>query len=455
MQIYGFINRHYPNKSSKNMQIKEKIKNLLLWSQKYTKADMVYLAKGGLWSSLSFLISSLLSLLLVVAFANLIPKETYGIYKYIMSLGGALGFLALTGMNTAITQAVAKGYEGALKEAVKIQLKWGALFSIAAGIGGIYYFLKGNQTFALSLIILGIFFPVYSAFNSYGFFLTGKKEFKLLAKYQVIFAFIYTAGMIAGLYFTKNIVILVLIYSISHFLTTIYFYSRTLKTFKPKEGTTMEQKELFKFGGHLSIVNIFSTISQYVDKIAVFQFLGPTQLAIYALALAMPDRIKGFIKSITGIILPKLSEKNVDEIKPMFYKRTLQGLAAGAILSGIYILIAPFIFKVFFPKYLDSVFYSQLIALSFIVIVPGTYMGSVFRSQKMIKTIYFSSTATNISRIVLFLVFGMLWGILGIIFASLLMYLIGLIYNFVLWEIEVKKYSELNGGDIDQDPLTE
>ena len=82
-------------------------------------------------------------------------------------------------------------------------------------------------------------------------------------------------------------------------------------------------------------------------------------------------------------------------------------------------------------------------------------MGSVFRSQKMIKTIYLSSTASHISRIVLFLIFGVFWGILGIIFASLLMYFIGLLYNFVLWGIEIKKYSELNGGDIDQDTLTE
>ena len=435
--------------------MKEKIKDWLLWSQKYTKTDMVYIAKGGFWSSLGFTVNSLLSTVLLIAFANLMPKETYGIYKYIMSIGGALGFFTLTGINNAITQAVAKGYEGALKEGVKAQLKWNTLFSIATGIGGIYYFLKGNQTFALSLIILGIFFPIYSAFNSYGFFLAGKKEFKLLAKYQIIFAFIYTAGMITGLYFTKNIVVLVLLYSTFHFLTTLYFYSKTLKTFKPKEGTVIEKKELFKFGGHLSIVNIFSTLSQYVDKIAVFQFLGPAQLATYALALAMPDRIKGFIKSITGIILPKLSEKTLEEIKPVFYKRTFQGLVIGAVLSGIYILIAPFIFKVFFSKYLDSVFYSQLVALSLIFIVPATYMGSVFRSQKMIKTIYLSSTASHILRIVLFLIFGILWGILGVIFASILMYLIGLLYNFVLWEIEIKKYSELNNGYIDQDTLAE
>ena len=31
------------------MRVKQKIKDILLWSQKYTRTDMFYLAKGGFW----------------------------------------------------------------------------------------------------------------------------------------------------------------------------------------------------------------------------------------------------------------------------------------------------------------------------------------------------------------------------------------------------------------------
>ena len=71
-------------------KIKEKIYNLLRWSEKYTKTDMVYLAHGGFWLSFGQIISSLSSFLLAIAFANLLPKETYGNYKYILSIASIL-----------------------------------------------------------------------------------------------------------------------------------------------------------------------------------------------------------------------------------------------------------------------------------------------------------------------------------------------------------------------------
>ncbi len=64
--------------------LRAKICNFLRWSEKYIKTDMIYLVKGGFWLTLGQIISSVSSLLLVIAFANLLPKETYGIYKYFL-----------------------------------------------------------------------------------------------------------------------------------------------------------------------------------------------------------------------------------------------------------------------------------------------------------------------------------------------------------------------------------
>jgi len=79
--------------------MKNRLVPFLRWSEKYTKLDMVYLTKGGFWMTLSQVSSNMLSLLLVIAFANLLPKETYGLYRYILSLAGMLNSLSLTGMN--------------------------------------------------------------------------------------------------------------------------------------------------------------------------------------------------------------------------------------------------------------------------------------------------------------------------------------------------------------------
>ena len=89
-------------------KIKTKIYKLLRWSEKYTKTDMVYLAKGASWLTSGQIISSFAIVLLAIAFANLIPRETYGTYKYVISVVGALSIFTLPGINTAVVQAVAR-----------------------------------------------------------------------------------------------------------------------------------------------------------------------------------------------------------------------------------------------------------------------------------------------------------------------------------------------------------
>lgn len=437
-------------------KIKNKAKKILAWSQKYTQADMLYVASSGFWTTISSAASSIFSISLVLVIANYLPKETYGAYKYIMSLSGALAFLTFSGMNTAVTQAVANGHDGVLNYALKFQLKWNFIFFAGSSLVATYYFLQENMTVAVPLIILGLVFPLISAFNTFGSFLIGKKDFKRLALWGIAVSAIYNLAMIGAILIFEDTIFLVLAYSAGHLLPIIYFYFRTVQLYKPPRQDLEEEKKLVKYGAHLSFMNIFSNLSQYVDKITVFHFLGPVELATYGLALAIPERIKGYSKAYSAIILPRLSSKDMKDIKPVFYKRTFQGIVIGAFISLAYITIAPILFRLFLPKYLESVHYSQILSLSLIITVPASYMAGVFYSQKMLKTIYLSSTTAHVTRIILFILFGYLWGVWGVIYASLLVYVLGFFYNIILWELEVKKYDKsLLFVDINKQTLRE
>ncbi len=421
-------------------KIKIKAKKLLLWSQKYTRIDMFYLATSSFWSTTSFGFTTLFSIALTFTFANFLPVETYGLYKYILSLAGALAFLTFSGMNTAVTQAVANGHDGILPYALKFQLKWNLLFMVVSGLMAGYYYTHANHVLAISLLILALTFPFISALNTYGAFLIGKKDFKRSSLWSVLTSAIYNLVMIGGIIFLKNIVLLVLVYSLANLLPQIYFYFRTIALYKPVTRNPQEERALLKYGAHLSFMNIFSNLSQYVDKIVVFHFLGAIQLAIYGLALAIPERIRGYIKTYGSIILPKLSSKTVSDIRLVFYRRTFQSIILGSLISLGYIMIAPIVFKIFLPKYIESIRYSQVISLSFIFTGLGSYMGSVFQSQKMLRTLYISSVTAHISRVTSFILFGYLWGIWGVIYASLLVYVLGTFLNILLWELELRKY---------------
>src|SRR3989344_8728279 len=122
------------------MKFRHKIIKILFWLQKYTKTDMVYLTVGGFWLILGKIVFNISGFLLIIAFANLLSKEAYGTYQYVLSVASILAIPTLSGMNSAIVRAVAQGYEGSFLPAIKTQIQWGILGGLASlgGAGGYF-----------------------------------------------------------------------------------------------------------------------------------------------------------------------------------------------------------------------------------------------------------------------------------------------------------------------------
>jgi O-antigen/teichoic acid export membrane protein len=411
-------------------KLKTKIYNLLRWSEKYFKTDMIYLARGGFWLTLGQVISSLSSFLLAIAFANLLPKETYGNYRYILSLVGILGIFSLTGMGTATTQAVARGFEGSFYSGFKEKLKFGILGSIAALGSAIYYFSKGNYTLPIPLLISAIFLPLWQASGIYGNFLNGKKLFNYLVSWGTISQLISIFSLIITLFLTKNLFRLIAVYFISGTFSTYFFYLLTQKKFQPNK---KEDPETLSYGKHLSLIDIFSQIAFYLDRILIFHYLGTAEVAIYSFAITPPEQIKGLLKNIQPLALPKFAEKDGKEIKKTVFKKMVKLFFFLLPVVILYILIAPILYRILFPKYLTSVFYSQIFSIS-ILSQSIFFLGIIIlQSQKAQRQLYQLNIFTSIIQIIL-LFFGVyFYGIFGAILARVISRFIGT--GLSLWSI--------------------
>jgi len=187
------------------MKIKDGVYQILRKTQKYTGTDNVYLVKNALWLNLGGGIFAITSFFLAIAFANLLDPATYGSYKYIISLAGILSIFALSGIGTAVTQAVARGLEGSFLRGFKTQLKWALLGSLIAAGGAIYYWAKGNEILPIPLLIIAIFLPLMEASKLYLNFLTGKKMFGIRIIYNTFNQVVFVGVMVTVLFITKNL----------------------------------------------------------------------------------------------------------------------------------------------------------------------------------------------------------------------------------------------------------
>ena len=167
-------------------KLKNGVFNSLKWLERYTKTDMIYLARGGFWLGISQFISTLSAFLTSIAFANLLAPDVFGIYKYILSINALLLITTLSGMDSAVTQSVARGFDNTLRIGVKTKMKWGLIGSVISFGLSLYYFLQGNMALTIGFGITGIFVPFSESFDMYNSLLWGKKLFDTQTKYRNI-----------------------------------------------------------------------------------------------------------------------------------------------------------------------------------------------------------------------------------------------------------------------------
>jgi O-antigen/teichoic acid export membrane protein len=409
--------------------LKVKIYNFLRWSEKWALTDMVYLAKGGFWLTLGQIISSISGLLLAIAFANLLPKEVYGNYKYILSLVGLLSIPTLSGMRTALMQAVARGYEGSIIPAMKTKIRWGLIGGVASVILAGYYFYNGNTTLTISFLIAGIFIPFMDSLAVYGPIFPGRKLFKQGTKINIITQIISAAIMVAVLFLTKNIFLILLSYFSSRTLLRAIFLIITFKKFKPNK---KEDPETISYGKHLSLIDILGTIAEQLDKILVFHYLGAAELAIYSFAVIIPEQIKALFKNMRSLILPKFAQKNKEEAKKIIFNKTPRLLIIILFITLAYILTAPIIYKLLLPNYTESIFYSQIFAVSLLVISFSLPSSSALQALGAKKQLYQYNVFSSIFQIITIFFMVNLYGLIGMVLARVISRFMTVIILFIL-----------------------
>jgi len=410
--------------------IKQKIYNFLRQSEKYTKTDMVYLFKGGSWLTAGQIVSSICSFLLAIAFANLLPKETYGNYKYILSIASLLAIPTLSGIDTAIIQAVARGYEGSFIKGLKTKIQWGLFGGLASLILSGYYYFNNNFTLTFAFLIAGIFVPFMDSFNIYSSFLIGKKLFNIQTKYISSVRILSIGTIISTLFFTKNLFIIIFAYFFSYSLFRAIFLIITLKRYIPNKE---KDSGTISYGKHLSLMNIINALANCLDKVLVFHYLGAVELAIYSFAIIPPEQLKGFLKNIRPLALPKLSNKTTKEIKKTIFQKTIKLGLFISIGVIVYILLAPYFYKIFFPQYLDSVFYSQVFSISLITAISILPV-SALQAKMAKKELYKLNIYGPIIEIFLLLFSVYFYGILGIILARVISRFINLGMSYWLFK---------------------
>lgn len=413
-----------------NTTLRDRITGLIDKLGSYVHLDLRYYIRNLSYITAGQLVGAGFSVLLSIAFARLLTKDLYGQWNYILAIMGILAILSLPGMNTAIGQAVARGHDRVLTEGTKEKFKWSILGSIALLGVGTYYFMTGSTLVGKCLMISSLFFPFFENLQAFYAFLGGKKQFGKSAKYGVIIQIISISATILIIYFTRNLIVILITYLVSFSLMRGYFFRLVSKTMSSESN----DKEALTFGKKMTLANIPGVISHHRGKIIAGLLLSFSDVAIFTIAQGFQRIIRSLLEPIVGLSFPKLAEMEEKEAYSAVRKRYLYLVLLTAVVAGISIALCPYIIPLFYSqRYQASVLYAQILLALLVLGIPMSMLiKALFPSQRKVKEIVKFETTRIITSTVLIIGFTLKFGLLGLVLAGVVNGIFMTIYSWWL-----------------------
>ncbi len=412
--------------------IKSRLASFLRWSEKYTKMDMVYLTRGSFWSIAGQVSAALIALTLSVAMARYVPKDVYGQYKYVLAIVSVLSAFSLNGIGTAVLQSVARGFDGALADSFKANLRWSFVIFIGTLALGGYYLIAGNFTLGLGILIGGTATPFLGSFNLYAPFLSGKKDFAHQAWYADFVTNIIPAlALIAVALIAPQPLPLIAAYFVTNLAATAFAYWRTARRL---HRAAEHDPHMLRYGKHLSLIGILGGIAGNIDQLLLFHFAGATDLAIYNFATGIPDQMKGPLKSLDAMTQARFANRDEADIHSSIRNKMFWLFIVGSAVIVGYILLSPYLYLFLFPAYAVAIPYSQIYVISLFSMIASPAV-SYLSAKKKVRELYISTVVGSIFQIVIMVIGVVYLGLIGLIVARVIARLSGSAFNYGMYRV--------------------
>ena len=399
--------------------MKQTINKLIIKLNKHLGIDVYSFTKQSGLVSFPLLFQASFALLVSIIFTRVVSTSVFGEYQFFLAILGTFALFSMPGMDAALVQSVARKHDCSLIKAINTRFKWAILGSLL--MLGISFYLKFIHTVNtpawIYYLLAAIFFPFVYTFLSSFSYLLGKQKFPLYSKYFSCYYITINIFLISSILIFREIVPVITTYLLITSITGLLFYLKIKNKFSKEIKESPKDKEVFKFGFNLSLIEVIPLLASHADKIILGYFLGFETLAIYYIALSFPSNIRLVIKPLTRLILPKHASRTDTDYVFNFLKKKIPYMLVASLLiiiSGI--LLIPYVIKLFFPpEYNASIQFAQILFLAFVFSIPSHIFNQFLVSQKMTNSILKVQLINNISKIAALAILIPLFGIYGAI----------------------------------------
>lgn len=400
--------------------------------ERVLRTDLRYLIRGGFWLFLGPVLTTGTALVWSSAMSRVLSEDEVGRYRALLNYAAILAGLSLSGMATSVTQAVARGHEGALRDGLRTSMRWGVVVGLLhVPVAAVLSFVLGKTTIPWGLVVAGALFPLSGSAPLYAAYLNGKKSFRGASLLPAYASMGTTLVLLAVLAIWPRVLLLAILYFVGLTAFHLLFLWITLRLHRPPATSPVEAGST-RYGVHLSIMDWLGAFAQHLDSLVAFHYLGEAALAVYYFGVAIPEQMRGTVKGLHFLVLPKFAARSTAEIRAAILGKFLWlALFLGAIV-GAYALVAPTLLGLLFPDYPASVHLSQLYALvllNYISLPAGTFLAA----KQKVREQYVVNISMSLLQIALTFVLVVPWHLVGLVWAKVIRAILGAALIIVLF----------------------
>jgi O-antigen/teichoic acid export membrane protein len=373
--------------------------------------------RNSVWMLVGQACISLSAFVLTYVLANFVNKDIVGMYRYLLSLYASISVFALLGMGTALMRSTANGNTVSLSFAVKEKMKYGILAAFGmVGIAAVHAYQSGIDALTITLLGAAIALPCIEAYSLYSPYLQGASRFKESSIYSALARILINGAVIFFAFFYPNLYSITAAYLISTLLISYFFY-RIAKAKVKQEGVV--DAEMLPYAKHLTFMGLLSAFVSQLDKFILFWFFGPVSLATYWIASIIPQEFGRIVSTISQTLFPKFVREDETYFLATLKKFFLISFGMLILISVVYFILAPYVFELFFPKYIDIALLSAWLMFAF-ACVPHLFVWQILSAKKKVGQLYVLSIADPALQVVLYFICIPLLGIPGLVLAQVI-----------------------------------
>lgn len=394
--------------------------------------DGRYFARSGFWSVASEVVQAAMGLVLAAAFTRWSTPQVFGQFQLLMSLLAVGAAVSIKGLETVVVRDAAAGRDGVLMSAVALRWRWSLLsMPIFLGVAA-YYRWRGEAPLAAGLLVAAVVAPAYYTVQLWQSFLKGKRRFDFFSQLISGRAVAVLLAMLLLLRVApQEPVVLFFVYAGLHAISGAAF----LWVVRRRIVSSEVSADWRSYSYFLSATGLVKLIAAHVDKILVGTLYSPQVLAVYSIALILPNGVLLLLKGLFETTIPKLAMQAT-----LPFRQLLLSVGIGAVAAAVTVAaILGFTVPLFGPAYASAIPLA-LIATAAVLLQPLVqllYNFAQVRGRR--RAVLLASTGTPLTKFVLLAVFAPLFREVGVAVVYGLMSVVWAVWVLAGLRIDVRR----------------